>query len=281
MHFSLRRYVWVVDLIGIAIGAALAGTRDGDAAGRAPAAARDGTDIRARAPRGDAVAAAGKSIDAIVDRNVFCSTCSDAPVLAANPGARSGCWRSCSLARRRTPHWSIAVIRDDESATTGSLRRGRPVGRSDDRGHRRGARRSGSRPRPTRNPGPPSAMAGGAVEWRSRGDVEGVREIGAGRYEVRRAALDRFLQGASRPGRASFRRRGKANRRPALGWRPSGQPFAALGLASGDVLLEVNGRPMRDPMPRSPRTRRLRSADRLSLLIERGGRRIRLDYVIR
>ena len=58
-------------------------------------------------------------------------------------------------------------------------------------------------------------------------------------------------------------------------------PFAALGLASGDVLLEVNGRPITSPDTAFAAYAALRTASHVWLVIERGGQRQRMDYAIR
>ena len=102
-------------MIGIAIGAALAG----HATATFLAARLHRHPYRAPALRGDAAATPGKSIDAIVNRNVFCSTCgSDGPVLERTRRAL----RLLAIMFARSPadsRWSVAVIRDDEAATTG------------------------------------------------------------------------------------------------------------------------------------------------------------------
>ena len=110
---------------------------------------------------------------------------------------------------------------------------------------------------------------------------EDIRKIGARSYEVRRAAIDRFLQGGVAPPVAAHRaaRRGKVKPNGLLlaGVRRD-SAFAALGLASGDVLLEVNGRAIATPDAALAAYAALRTADHFSLLIEREGRRIRIDW---
>ena len=111
----------------------------------------------------------------------------------------------------------------------------------------------------------------------------GISRIGAHSYEVRRTVLDQFLAAgitAPLPRVIPQARDGQP-----IGLRLSGVgrdgPFAALGLASGDLLLEVNGRAIATPESAFAAYATLRTADRVWLAIERGGERIRMDYAIR
>src|SRR5262245_43235902 len=117
MGFLLRRHVWVADLIGIGIGAALAG----HAAATLLGAALFGPAAPARpaqtAPP-SAVSAAEKSIEGIVGRNVFCSTCGDEPL--PEQTRRAPTLLAIMFAPPPSdPRWSVAIVRDDEMATTG------------------------------------------------------------------------------------------------------------------------------------------------------------------
>jgi type II secretory pathway component PulC len=58
-------------------------------------------------------------------------------------------------------------------------------------------------------------------------------------------------------------------------------PFAALGLRDGDLLLEVSGRSIATPDAALAAYGALRTADRVWLVVERAGERIRTDYVVR
>src|SRR5215831_3577996 len=128
MEFLLRRHIWVVDLIGIAIGAALAGHAASVVIGAAlPAPHAAAQSRRARLADPGAVATADKSIDGIVGRNVFCSACGDAP--AAEPSRRP--LRLLAIMLAPPPldrRWSVAVVRDDEAATTGPYGLGARLG---------------------------------------------------------------------------------------------------------------------------------------------------------
>jgi hypothetical protein len=54
----------------------------------------------------------------------------------------------------------------------------------------------------------------------------------------------------------------------------------ALGLANGDVVLELDGVPLRDPGALLDAYTANKTADHAWLWIERGGRRMRIDYVV-
>lgn len=283
MDFSLRRYVWVIDLIGIGIGAVLAGHATATLLGaRLPSSAPRA--LSTTAPRSRAAPPPDKSIDAIVDRNIFSSSHRDAPVLERTRRAL----RLLAIMFARPPadpRWSVAVIRDDEAVTTGPYGVGAPLGDAtieaieevrvildDGRGHREILDLLPRSPeqRLTRN-GPDDAT------------FDGVRKIGARSYEVQRSALDRFLQGGVTPPWPRIvpqTRDGQANGLLLAGIRHD-SAFAALGLAGGDVLLAVNGRTITTPDAALAAYAALRTADRVSLAIERDGRRMQLDYVIR
>ena len=88
MDRLLRRYVWVIDLIGIGIGAVLAGhataLRISSVLPPAPHAARPAHPVHLASEPARATSH-HESIDGIVGRNVFCSTCGDAPARFRSP----------------------------------------------------------------------------------------------------------------------------------------------------------------------------------------------------
>ena len=303
MYFSLRRYVWVVDLIGIAIGAVLAGHATAIRVAALLPAPTPPPAFRARAPRGESVRATDKSIAAIVDRNVFCSTCSDVP--APQQTRRPLRLLAIMFARPPAdPRWSVAVIRNEEAAVVGPFGVGARLGDATidaieevrvvlDVGPGRHEILELLSGGPRWSPGEKGAKSSWPVACSTRSDghhrsedtttCEDVRKIGARSYEVRRATIDRFLQGGVAPPWPRIvpqTREGQPNGLLLAGvGRDS--VFAALGLASGDVLLEVNGRAIATPDAALAAYTALRTADHFSLVIEREGRRIRLDYVIR
>jgi general secretion pathway protein C len=285
MELLLRRYLWVVDLIGIGIGAALAGHAAATLIGAAlPAPRAVAPHRRLPPPPRASIAAGDKSIDAIVGRNLFCSACGDAP---PEPERSRRPLRLLAIMFAPPPFdpgWSLAVVRDDAAGTTGAYGVGARVGGATvneiqdvrvvldvGRGRRELLELLARRP-------------GDPVERRLPPDegFDGVRKVGAHSYEIRRAALDRFLGGGVTPPwpRVVPQTRDGVP----VGFRLSGVggdgPFAALGLANGDLLRAVNGRPLATPDAALAAVTAVRSADRLTLQIERDGRSIRFDYAI-
>jgi type II secretion system protein C len=61
----------------------------------------------------------------------------------------------------------------------------------------------------------------------------------------------------------------------------AGSPIARIGLENGDTLRAINGLPLATLDDALEAVRRLRSAIRLTLAIERGGRALELDYTLR
>jgi general secretion pathway protein C len=279
----LRRYLWVVDLIGIAIGAALAGHATALIISSAlPAhAASPARRAHLAAPR----ATGDKSIDDIVGRNIFCSapTHGDAPV----PEASRRPFRLLAVMFAPPPHdprWSLAIVRDDEAQTVGPYVRGARLGDATisaienlrvvlDVG---GGRREFLELLADRTPGAADAQGGAADAL-----AGAVRKTGTHSYEVRRAVIGQ-LGGVTPPWPRAVPelRDGQP-----VGFRlfgvKAGSPVAALGLANGDLLLQVNGRSLATPDDALVAFTALRTTDHIWLLIERGGRSIRNDYSIR
>jgi hypothetical protein len=276
----LRRQIWIVDLFGILLGAALAGQATANLIAAAlphPAVA-----VRPAPPRSPAPAPpADKSIDRIVGRNVFCSACGGPRAPAPTRHAYA------LLAIMIAPtdwRWSVAIIRDYERLTVGPYRVGARLGDAriaviDNTSVLLADGHGGSeilelleRHAPTdRCDGPPDAIA------------DGIKKTGPHAYEVRRVVIDRLLSGGITP---PWPRIVPESRNDALaGFRVFGigrdSPFAALGLANGDLLLAVNGRSIATAEAAIAAFAPLRAASHVWLEVERDGRRVRLDYAIR
>ena len=274
----LRRHLWVVDLAGIALGAVVFGqaaaTLISSALPRLPAPR-----VAHAAPAPAPAHLPDKAFDGIVGRNIFCSTCGDAPA-AAPPAQTTRALTLLAVMFAPPPadrRWSIAVIRNDAAATAGPYAVGARLG---------------------------DATVGAIDEVRVTLDVDGGRreilellrgpargpqpapavdKIAGHRYRIPRAALDGFLGGgvsAQWPRVVPQLRDGKPIGFRLLGIRSDG-PFAAIGLDNGDILLEVNGTSIETPDTALAAYAKLRTASHVWLAIERAGRRIRIDYDIR
>jgi len=284
MEALFRRHMWLVDFVGIGAGAALLGHAVATLiAGGLPPAAPTAT---ARAPRSPpAIASTGtKSIDGIVARKVFCSTCDGSGPLPAPTRLPLKLLAIMFAPPPSDARWSIAVVRDDATATAGPFAVGAKLGEATvvaiedvrvvlDVGHGRLEVLDLLHPSP-----------GVRADRPARETIaDGVRQTGLHRYEIQRAVVDRLLQGGITPPwpRVVPQTRDGA---PA-GFRLFGvrddSPFHAIGLANGDTLIEVNGRSITTPDSALAAYGALRAADHISLLIERDGHRIRMDYAIR
>ena len=108
-----------------------------------------------------------------------------------------------------------------------------------------------------------------------------IRKIAPDCYEVPSGFLSQF---AEDPAAArSAHRAGNATPNPSASASfvsNDDGAFTALGLASGDVVLELDGVPLRDPGALLDAYTANKAADHAWLWIERGGRRMRIDYVV-
>jgi general secretion pathway protein C len=291
MEWQSPRFLWVTDLLAIVVGAALAGHSAAMLVGAAlPLGAEPQPPLAGVVMPTSAVSppVSDKSIDAIVGRNLFCSTCDDAQPAPRGEGHR----RSLTLLAimyappPSDPRWSLAIVRDDEAATTGPYGLGSRLGDAtivaiegvrvvlDFGGGGRGLLELLERPKR-------AALEGCAATAEHWGD--GVRQTGAHSYEVRRSALEEVLVGGAAgpfPRVVPQIRDGEPIGLKLFGIRPEG-PFGAIGLRDGDLLLEVNGRSIASPDSALAAYASLRSANHVSLLLDRAGQRVRTDYVVR
>jgi general secretion pathway protein C len=281
MDTLFRRQSWVIDLMTIVVVATLAGHSTATLIGALlpshppPPFHRCSFQMQS--------SSAPKPLDAIGRRNIFCSACgATAP---AQSSRRALTLLAIMFAPPPSdPRWSVAVVRDDESATAG------PFGV--------GARLGDARIVAIEPTFVVLEMGGGrrellellrgrmlfaSTQERARISTfsDAVTKTGGYSYEVRRAALEQVLAGGftSWPRVVPDVRNGESGLR-LVGIRTEG-PFAAIGLADGDRLLEVNGRSILTPDAALAAYASLRTASHVSLRIQRDGHDIRMDYVIR
>jgi len=111
----------------------------------------------------------------------------------------------------------------------------------------------------------------------------GVSKTGPHSYEIRRATLEGLLAGGITPPLPRIvpqTRDGEPVGLRLFGIGSDG-PLAMIGLMNGDLLVEVNGRPLTSPDAALNAYAALRTASHVWLVVERAGQRIRTDYVIR
>jgi general secretion pathway protein C len=112
----------------------------------------------------------------------------------------------------------------------------------------------------------------------------GIAATGASSFAVDRATRDALLDGAGdwmktvtiRPEKVGDDMVGIR----VVALKP-GSPLEALGLRAGDVLQSVNGFPLTTPDKLLEALARLRTADHLSLAVQRGGHGLQVDYDVR
>ncbi|MFH1470105.1 MAG: PDZ domain-containing protein [Pseudomonadota bacterium] len=134
-----------------------------------------------------------------------------------------------------------------------------------------------------------SKGTGSASHGRRRGRQEAcmastgeVRALGGGSYEVQRAMLDRYLrdtEAAEGLGSAAWHkdRQGKVDGIRVLRVR-CGSPLAEAGLAKGDIVRSANGRSLDSLAGMVALWWQLRTKDRVTLELTRGGERRTLTY---
>jgi general secretion pathway protein C len=112
----------------------------------------------------------------------------------------------------------------------------------------------------------------------------GITRIGEHAYELQRSAVEAMLGDMAALGSGLRVVPALRDGQPAglrlFGIRPGG-PLTRIGLESGDLLTAVNGLPLTSPDAALGAYTALRTAAHVSLSIERGGRPITLDYVLR
>ena len=316
METLLRKYLWAIDLVVIAICATFAGR----AAARAAATAVEtsllkGAPVAKRAPRAAAPATAqavySKEVEEILKRNIFCSTCP--PILGSPEGATdTGPPPPPPLQKTAMnvkvlaimfapppadPRWSIAIIRDNDDKSTGPYSIGsklRDATIEDIQEARVFLDYGGGRHEyidlldlPQAAPGTPQPAAAPAVASNDPLAAEmdkGIKKTGEHSYEVQRSTVDALLgnMGALAKGARIVpeTRDGKAAGFRLFSIRPDG-PFAKIGRQNGDVISASNGLDMSSPDKALEVYTKLKTANHLSVAVERNGQKITKDYNIR
>ncbi len=295
METLLRKYLWAVDLAVIALCAMFAA--------RAAATAIESSLVKTtatikRPARAVTPASAGpvysKQIEDILKRNVFCSKCP--PILEPPPGTGPDLPPPIPPLQRTSlnlkvlaimfapppadPHWSIAIIRD---TTVDDVEEARVILLFAD--GRREFIDLLDRPVPAAGVPAPAAAAPAAAADPLTAELDrGIKKLGEHNYEVQRSTVDSLLgnMGALAKGARIVpeTRDGKAAGFRLFSIRPEG-PFAKIGLQNGDVISAINGLEMTSPDKALEVYTKLKTANHLSVAVERGGQKITKDYNIR
>jgi len=291
MEPLMRRQSWIIELGVVVICSLLAAGAVATALETWLVPERVVATIVTRAARAAAdEAARAKEIQAIVERDIFCSACRGAAREAApaqrGPEATALPLRLLAIMYAPPPwhtRWSLAIIRDDETRgarpyALGMTVRGARIvaiasarvylARGSDRVEYLDLRET----LPVHATVPASDRAAGIVR------------TGEHSYELRRAAVDELL--ADGRALASLARvvpevrGGRVVGFRLLRLRPDSL-LARAGLLDGDVVVAVNGLDVNGVDRALDVFTRLRTASHLSVAVERGGRWITLEYSLR
>jgi len=307
METLLRKYLWAIDLVVVAICAVFSARATATAIESrlrtAPPARRA---ARMSTPTLQATVYS-KQVEEILNRNIFCSTCP--PILAspiADPVASGPPpLQKTSLPLKllavmyapTAPTWSLAIVRDTEAKTAGAFVIGskiRDATLTDIEEARVylevGGRREymdllDNKPPPTGAPPPPVAAAPTPSGDPLMAELDkGIKKTGEHSFEVQRATVDSLLGNMSMLSRSARIvpeiRDGKAAGFRLFSVRPDG-PFAKIGLQNGDVISAINGLEMSSPDKALEVYTKLKSASHLSVGLERNGQKITKEYSIR
>jgi len=248
-----------------------------------------------------------KQIEEILNRNIFCSTCP--PILQKAVTGDSGPPPPPPLQRTSlnlkllaimyapppaNPKWSVAIIRDNDAKSAGPYNVGSTIRDAtiedieEDKVYLDfGAGRHEyldllDRPQPA---GAPAPVASNTPADPLAAELDkGIKKLGENNYEVQRGTVDALLgnMGALAKGARIVpeTKDGKPAGFRLFSIRPDG-PFAKIGLLNGDVVSAINGLEMNSPDQALLAYTKLKTANHLSVAIERNGQKITKDYNIR
>jgi general secretion pathway protein C len=307
METLLRKYLWAIDLVVIAICAVFCA--------RASATAIESTIAGLTpppkpAPRTFALASQQtvytKDFEEILKRNVFCSTCP--PILPPPTPTDTG--PPTPAAPQKTslplkllaimfapapadPRWSMAIIRDNEAKTAGPYAINDKIRDAvvtdisatrvdlDVSGRKEYMELFDTAPAPAPVAAPVAVASADPLTAELQ---RGIKKTGENNYEVQRGTVDSLLGNMSALSRAARIvpeiKDGRAAGFRLFSVRPDG-PFAMIGLQNGDVISAINGLEMTSPDKALEVYTKLKTASHLSVGLERNGQKITKDYNIR
>jgi general secretion pathway protein C len=307
METLLRKYLSVVDLAVIALCAIFAARATATAieAGfvsgipsvkhvAKPAAATPSTQVYS------------KQVEEILNRNIFCSPCPPILKPAETPGGpppppplqrTSLPLKLLAVMYAPTdPRWSLAIIRDNDDKSTGPFGVGSRLREAtiDEIDETRAYLDFGGGRReylelldPPPNAPAPAAAAPAAPKERdplAEALDKGIKKTGPNSFEVQHATLDALLGNMGALAKAARivpeMKDGKSAGFRLLAIKPDG-PFGKIGLQNGDIISAINGLDMTSPDKALEVYTKLKTANHLSVGLERNGQKITEDYNIR
>jgi general secretion pathway protein C len=303
----LRKYLWVVDLVVVALCSTFLGMAASSAVESKFASIPAPVHRPAARPgKPDSKLSFDKNPKSILRRNVFCSACPpllEEDAAAAEPEEIDQQVKTALpialLAIMYAPppngmRWSVAVARDTEYKTIGAF----PVG-----GKIHGATvteiletrvylDNDGKPEyvdlfeaPAPPPKPAAAQPVAAKDDALAQDLaKGIKKVNENKYELQRSTLESVLGNMALLSRSARivpeMKDGKAAGFRLFAVRPDG-PFAMIGMQNGDILSSINGLEITSPEKALEVYAKLKSASHLSLGMERNGQKLTKEYNIR
>ncbi|HEY5284912.1 MAG TPA: type II secretion system protein GspC [Polyangia bacterium] len=311
MELLLTRYLWLLDMAIIGICAAVLGSSASSLVayrlGEAPHPRSPTTQVPLPLPR----KVSGKQPNAILRRNIFCSTCPpirldgdpepvtlpDMAPLQPQPTQLPLKLLAVMYAPPPKAHkWNMAVIHKNDRKTVGAFQEGAEVhgatllSIADTRVYIDNAGATEfldllpppkTAPLPPPRPATPPAQP---IDAFSQELDRGIKKLGERRYEIHRSTLESVLGNLALLSRSARIvpeiRGGKTAGFRLFAVRPDG-PFAKIGLQNGDVIASINGLEMTSPEKALAVYGKLKSASHLDLGLERNGQKVLSNYAIR
>lgn len=310
METLLRKYLWAIDLLAIAIGAVFAARATGVMIESALARSTPVVQPAHRA----ATDAQGtthydKQVEGILKRNIFCSTCP--PILAqpvtddpVEPPAPVPVRTSLPLKLMaimfspppNDPRWSMAVIRDTDRNAAGPYAIGGLIRTAtiidiqetriylDNEGKPEFLDLLDTPPPAAAAAAPAAAPAAPAADPFVAEMEKGIKKTGEHSFEIQRGTVDSLLGNMALLSRSARIvpevRDGKSAGFRLFSVRPEG-PFGKIGLQNGDIIYAINGLEMTSPDKALEIYTKLKSANHITVAVERNGQKVTKDYNIR
>ncbi|HEY5449430.1 MAG TPA: type II secretion system protein GspC [Polyangia bacterium] len=308
METLLRKYLWAVDGLIVVLCAVFLARASATVIGGKMLVSGGAPKPAARVATAPTAAPVyGKQVEEILRRNIFCSTCP--PILQTEGGPKQP---DAPPPLQRTslnlkllaimfapppadPRWSVAIIRDNDAKSAGPYNVGSRLRDAtiddivEDRvyldfgGGKREYLDLLDRPQPAAGAPAPATPAPSTDPLSAELD-KGIKKIGEHNYEVQRSTLDSLLGNMAALAKGARIVPETKDGKPAgfklFSIRPDG-PFAKIGLLNGDVVSAINGLEMNSPDQALLAYTKLKTANHLSVAIERNGQKITKDYNIR
>jgi len=307
METLLRKYLSLVDLAVVALCAIFAARATATAI---EAGFVSGIPTAKHAPKPPASPSAttvySKQVEEILNRNIFCSTCppilggkaEEAGVPAVPPLQRTSLpLKLLAVMYAPTdPKWSMAIIRDNDDKSTGPYGVGSHIRDAtvdlieetraylDFGGGRREYLELLDQPATPAAAPVAAAPAPGPKDPLAEALDKGIKKTGPNSYEVQHSTLDALLGNMGALSKAARiipeMKDGKSAGFRLLSIKPDG-PFGKIGLQNGDIISAINGLEMTSPDKALEVYTKLKTANHLSVGLERNGQKITEDYNIR